>query len=166
MHDGRALPGWRSRSVALSLFVLAMGPARAEPGTSPEDILRLADRTVAQLQMAQYGDLWETAAPMVRATTDKGSFVRQMQATQMTDRAVLDHGWASITRIRYQHSRDIPDGLYANVDYAVHLKNGDVKYRLISFRLEGDGRWYFVGSAERQYSNGVPTQPVIFKFPP
>lgn len=164
MQNGRASPGWRLRCAAPILFVLAMGTARAEPGTSPEDILRLADRTVVQLQLAQYSDLWEAAAPMVRATADKEAFVSQMQATQATDNSVLDHGWASITRIRYQHSRDIPDGLYANVDYAVHLKNGDVTYRLISFRLEGDGRWYFVGSAERQHSNGVPTQPVIFRL--
>lgn len=157
MRDGRAL---------LGALLLATAQARAAPGTSADEILQLADRVVAQLAVAQYGDVWDGAAPLVRLAIDRTAFVRQMQATHQSDGNVSDHGWASITRIQYQSSRDIPDGLYANVDYAVHIKNGSVKYRLISFRLEEDGHWHFVGDAERQRSNGVPTQPAIFSLSP
>ncbi|CAJ0901684.1 hypothetical protein R20233_04648 [Ralstonia sp. LMG 32965] len=146
--------------------VLAAARAHAAPGTSADEILQLADRIAAQFEMAQYGAVWDGAAPMIRWAVDKAAFVRQLQATHKNDGSVLDRGWASIARIQYQNNRDIPDGLYANVDYAVHLKNGGVTYQLISLRLEEDGHWHFVGDARRQRANGIPTQPAIFLLSP
>lgn len=146
--------------------VLAAAQAHAAPGASADEILQLADRTVAQFEMAQYGAVWDAAAPMIRSAADKATFVRQMQATHKHDGDVSDHGWASIARIQYQNNRDIPDGLYANVDYAVHLKSGGVMYQVISFRLEEDGHWHFVGDAQRQRADGISTQPAIFSLLP
>ena len=163
--DGRA---FRSGLLALGMLISATVQAQvlAAPGTSADEILQLADRIVGQLEMGQYGAVWDGAAPLVRAVVSKEAFVQQMQATHRDDGGILDHGWASIVRIEYKNDRDIPDGLYVNVDYAAHLKMGGITYKLLSFRAESDGQWHFVGDSERRGSNGIPTRPAIFSLSP
>ncbi|WP_199030361.1 DUF4019 domain-containing protein [Ralstonia sp. ASV6] len=152
-------------AVAMLMSTTVQAQVQATPGTSADEILQLADRVVAQLETGQYGAVWEGAAPLVRAAVSKEAFARQMQATHRSG-GIQDYGWASIVRIEYKNDRDIPDGLYANVDYAAHLKMGGITYKLLSFRVESDERWHFVGDSDRRGSNEIPTRPAIFSLSP
>ncbi|MDI9653588.1 DUF4019 domain-containing protein, partial [Burkholderia cenocepacia] len=77
-------------------------------------------------------------------------FAADMRHARQSVGAVGHRGWAQVTRIRYTNASTIPDGLYANVDFATTLKNGSTVFEKMSFRLEDDGSWRLTGYVPRQ----------------
>ena len=49
----------------------------------------------------------------------------------------------------------MPDGLYANLDYATTLTSGATVFERLSFRLD-DGRWHLTGYVPRQSQHFAP----------
>ncbi|WP_436967580.1 DUF4019 domain-containing protein [Burkholderia multivorans] len=130
--------------------VIALGAHAQSGGEAADELLRDSDAVFKQLDAGQYGAVWTDAAPFVKARIAQDAFATDMQKARQTVGAVRHRGWAQITRIRYSHTPGLPDGLYANVDYATTLANGTTMFEKLSFRLEHDGRWHVTGYVPRK----------------
>jgi hypothetical protein len=140
-----------------SVLACATAIAFAEPGTSADDLLHDADGIVQQFDAGHFGDVWDDAAPFVKAKIPKDQFVSDTRTARQSFGAVAARGWASVTRIRYASFAGIPDGIYANVDFTTALAQGGTVYELLSFRLESDGKWHLTGYVPRR-SQGSAAQ--------
>lgn len=124
--------------------------AVAAPGTSADELLGDAQRVLQQFDSNHYADAWQDAAPFVKETIPQDRFVSTTSEARQALGTVTRRGWASVTRIQYSGAEGIPDGLYANVDYATTLASGRTVFEMLSFQLGGDGRWRLTGYVPRQ----------------
>ncbi|PMS35754.1 uncharacterized protein DUF4019 [Trinickia symbiotica] len=143
-----------------ALSTLAHG---AEAGTSADELLGDAAFVLKQIDSGQYAAVWQETASFVRAKYTADSFESGLSQLRKQVGAVDHRGWASVTRLTYSHDKAIPDGLYANVDYATWLTDGRVVYEKLSFQLGSDGRWFFTGYEPRPNQGGVPQANVAGK---
>ncbi|MCC8397591.1 DUF4019 domain-containing protein [Paraburkholderia sp. MMS20-SJTR3] len=127
--------------------------AAAEPGASADELLGDANRVLQQLDAGQYNALWQDAAPFMREKMSAQQFAGSLRQARQTVGAVSERGWAAVTRIRYTQVTGVPDGLYANVDFATTLADGHTLFEMVSFQLESDGQWRLTGYAPRQSQN-------------
>jgi hypothetical protein len=137
--------------------------ATAGDGTSADELLKDADQVFQQLDAAHYAALWLDAAPFVKARVPRDEFVGQLLQARQSVGAVSHRGWASITRIRYNRVQGVPDGLYANVDFASILTSGRTVFEMLSFRLDDDGQWHLTGYVPRLTQNVAAAQMQIGK---
>ncbi|WP_321903363.1 DUF4019 domain-containing protein [Burkholderia cenocepacia] len=134
---------------------IAIGAHAQASGESADTLLRDSDAVFKQLDAGQYGAVWTDAAPFVKARFKQDQFAAQMQQARQSVGTVSHRGWAQVTRIRYERTAGMPDGLYANVDYATTLASGATMFEKLSFRLETDGRWHLTGYVPRQTQNAA-----------
>jgi Protein of unknown function (DUF4019) len=132
--------------------------AVAAQGSSADELLGDADRVVQQIDSNQYVDVWQNAAPFVKAKMPQDQFVNATRQSRQSLGAIIRRGWGSVTRIQYTGQAGIPDGLYANVDYATVLANGRQVFELLSFQLEEDGTWRLTGYVPRQAREATTAQ--------
>ena len=124
--------------------------AVAAQGTSADELLGDADRVVQQIDSNRYVDVWHDAAPFVKAKIPQDQFVSGTRQSRQALGAIVRRGWASVTRVQYTGQSGIPDGLYANVNYATTLTNGQSVFELLSFQLGQDGMWHLTGYVPHQ----------------
>jgi hypothetical protein len=124
--------------------------AVAEPGTSADELLGDATSVLQQVDSEQYAEVWQSLAPFVQARASQAQFVDSIRQSRQALGAVSKRGWASVTRIRYTHVTGVPDGLYANVDFATTLASGKSMFEKVSFQLQTDGQWRLTGYSPRQ----------------
>ena len=127
--------------------VLAQG---AQAGDSADELVGNAALVLKKIDAGDYTALWQQTAPFVRGFYTPERFASGLTQARKSVGTVSQRGWASVTRLTYTHVKDIPDGLYANVDYASQLADGRVVYEKVSFQLGSDGHWYFTGYDSRQ----------------
>lgn len=142
--------------VAMLLLMPIATVAMAAPGTSADELLRDADAVLQQIDVAHDGALWDNAALFVKAKIQKPQFIAQIQQGRESFGIVATRGWASVTRVQYMNDRNVPDGLYGNVDYASHTTDGQTVFQLVSFRLEPDGEWHLTGYSVRRTQGASP----------
>lgn len=133
---------------------LSLGPVNA--GTSADELLRAADYAIQQIDAGHYETVYADAAPFVKARYDAQRFANDTRLSRQAVGAIKSRGWAAVTRIVYKGAKDIPDGLYANVDYATTQSSDKVVFEKLSFRLETDGRWHLTGYVPRIAQGPVP----------
>ncbi|AJK48648.1 DUF4019 domain-containing protein [Burkholderia plantarii] len=133
---------------------LSLAPVNS--GTSADELLRDADYALQLLDAGRYQDLWNDAAPFVKQRYDPKRFADDTRMSREAVGAIKSRGWAAVTRIIYSGAKDVPDGLYANVDYATTQTSGKVVYEKVSFRLESDGRWHLTGYVPRVAQGTIP----------
>lgn len=143
--------------------VMACGStlALAQQGTSADELLNDANQILQQLDANHYAALWQDAAPFVKASVPQERFASQMQQARQSVGTVTRRGWASVTRIQYSGAKGIPDGLYANVDFATTLASGRAMFEMLSFRLGDDGQWHLTGYVPRQTQDRTAAQSQI-----
>ncbi|KVP93113.1 hypothetical protein WJ95_05795 [Burkholderia ubonensis] len=146
--------------VTSALLVCALH-AQAEPGASADELLSSAEKVLQQLDSDQFDQLWHDAAPFVRALIPQNQFVTSVKLARHQVGTVARRGWASVTRIQYKQASGIPDGLYANVDFATTLSSGGTMYELVSFQLGSDGRWRLTGYAPRSEQGSASSLKVV-----
>lgn len=122
-------------------------------GDSADELLHDADTILSQLDAGQFNDVWLNAADFVKTRMKDDQFVSDMRRARQTVGTVQHRGWAQVTRINFKGVSNMPDGLYANVDYATTLTTGTTVYEKLSFRLDGDGHWHLTGYTPRQTQN-------------
>jgi hypothetical protein len=132
--------------------------AMADPGTSADELLADAGHVLQQFDAGRYADAWQDVAPYARSRLTQDEFVTSTSLARHAVGAVSSRGWASITRIRYAQAAKLPDGLYANVDFATTLVGGGTMFELLSFRLELDGHWHLTGYQPRTAQGGSTAQ--------
>jgi hypothetical protein len=137
--------------------------AAAEQGTSADELLNDAGQVLQQLDTDRFAALWQDAAPFVKASVSADKFASQMQQARQSVGSVSRRGWASVTRIQYNGAKGVPDGLYANVDYATTVTSGRTLFELVSFRLGEDGHWHLTGYSARSTQDAAATQTQIAK---
>jgi hypothetical protein len=124
--------------------------AVAAQGSSGDELLGDAERIFQQFDSNHYADAWQDAAPFVKAKIPQDQFVSETSQSRQALGAITRRSWASIKRIQYIGSAALPDGLYANVDYASVLASGRTVFELLSFQLGTDGHWHLTGYVPRQ----------------
>ena len=142
--------------IGCALASIAIGAHAQSGGESADVLLRDADVVFKQLDAGQYGAVWADSAAFVKARIKQDPFAADMQHARQSIGPVSHRGWAQITRIRYTNSSSMPDGLYANLDYATTLTSGATVYEKLSFRLDDDGRWRLTGYVPRRAQNYTP----------
>ncbi len=103
-----------------------------------------------QIDSGRYAEVWNSAAPFVKTKIPENEFETTTRQARGSLGAIDHRGWSSVTRIQYANAEQVPDGLYANVDFSTTLVNGRIVYELLSFKLESDGRWHLTGYVPRQ----------------
>ncbi|MCA8019999.1 DUF4019 domain-containing protein [Burkholderia metallica] len=139
--------------IGCAVASIAIGAHAQSSGESADALLRDSDTVFKQLDAGQYGAVWTDAAAFVKARIKQDQFAADMQHARQSVGAVSRRGWAQITRIRYTNAAAMPDGLYANLDFATTLTSGATVFEKLSFRLEDDGRWHLTGYVPRQSQN-------------
>ncbi len=139
---------WLIAGVAASLALSAHAQQRA--GESADELLNDANTVLRQLDAGQFTDVWANAAAFVKRSIKQDEFVAEMRSARQMVGAVQHRGWAQVTRIQSNKAGNLPDGLYANVDFATTLTTSAKMYEKLSFRLDGDGRWHLTGYVPRK----------------
>ncbi|WP_114815363.1 DUF4019 domain-containing protein [Paraburkholderia kururiensis] len=152
-HPNLSRAKWLIGCAAASIAISAHAQSGGE---SADVLLRDADAVFKQLDAGQYGAVWANSAAFVKARIKQDQFTADMQRSRQSVGTVRYRGWAQITRIRYTNAVGMPDGLYANLDYATTLATGATVYEKLSFRLEDDGLWHLTGYVPRQSQNYAP----------
>lgn len=142
--------------IGCAVAALSIGAHAQSGGDSADALLRDADAVFKQLDAGQYRDVWTDSAAFVKARIKQDQFAADMERARQSVGTVRHRGWAQITRIRYTNTAGMPDGLYANLDYATTLASGSIVYEKLSFRLEDDGHWHMTGYVPRQSQNYTP----------
>ena len=154
----------RFTKLAATTLLMSFAAGAMAAGTSADELLRDGDAVLQQIDASHGGALWDNAAPFVKAKFERPQFITQLQQQRQSYGAVTSRGWASVTRLQFTNSHDVPDGLYANVDYASHTADGQTVFELVSFRLEPDGQWHLIGyNARRNQQNNLAVQQVAPK---
>jgi hypothetical protein len=135
------------------LLATSSGIAASSPGLSADELLEDAAGVLKQIDSGHYTEVWNSAAPFIKAKIPEDAFVTTTRQARASIGAIDHRGWSSVMRIQYANATDIPNGLYANVDFSTTLVNGRIVYELLSFKLEGDGRWYLTGYVPRLSQN-------------
>jgi hypothetical protein len=152
-----------ARLTVAGVLACAVGFAAADDGASADVLLHDADDVLQQLDIGRFDDVWNDAAPFVKVKIPKEQFVAQTSAARHALGAVAKRGWAAVVRIHYTNATGIPDGLYANVDYATTLADGQTVYELLSFQLEGDGQWRLTGYVPRRTQGPIGSAAQVAK---
>ncbi|WP_175921811.1 DUF4019 domain-containing protein [Burkholderia latens] len=142
--------------IGCAVAAMSIGAHAQSGGESADALLHDADAVFKQLDTGQYRDVWTDSAAFVKARIKQDQFAADMQRARQSVGTIRHRGWAQITRIRYTNTTGLPDGLYANLDYATTLASGAIVYEKLSFRLEDDGRWHMTGYVPRQSQNATP----------
>jgi hypothetical protein len=145
-----------AQSIAAGLLAATATLGHAQTGASADELIGDADRIVQQLDAGRTAEVWNDVAPFVKSKVTQQQFISETQQARQTLGDVKQRGWAAVTRIRFTNSKVVPDGLYANVDYATTLTSGKVAYEKLSFRFEDDGKWHLTGYVPRQTQGQVP----------
>lgn len=127
--------------------------AASVPGSSADELLDSAMTVLKQIDSGRYAEVWNSAAPFVKTKIPENEFETTTRQARGSLGAIDHRGWSSVTRIQYANAEQVPDGLYANVDFSTTLVNGRIVYELLSFKLESDGRWHLTGYVPRQSQN-------------
>lgn len=118
---------------------------------SADQLIQSGIQVLKQIDDGRAGDVWEAAAPFVKAKFPKAELAATLQQSRQTVGSVTARTWASVNRVRYgQDTTTTPAGLYANVDYSTRLADGRTVFELVSFRQEADGSWRLTGYIPRQ----------------
>ncbi|MBM2770794.1 DUF4019 domain-containing protein [Burkholderia anthina] len=142
--------------IGCALASIAIGAHAQSDGESADALLHDADIVFKLLDAGQYRAVWADSAAFVKARIQPDQFVADIQHARQSVGTVTHRGWAQITRIRYANVATMPDGLYANLDYATTLASGATVFEKLSFRLDDDGRWHLTGYVPRQSQNYAP----------
>nr|WP_244106680.1 DUF4019 domain-containing protein [Paraburkholderia phenazinium] len=140
---------------AVCMLATSTTLAVAAQGSSGDELLNDADRVFQQFDSNQYVEAWQNAAPFVKAKIPQDQFVRTMSQARQALGAITRRGWSSITRVQYVGAAGLPDGLYANVDYASTLASGRTVFETLSFQLGTDGQWHLTGYVPRQTQGAI-----------
>ncbi|KML18384.1 MULTISPECIES: DUF4019 domain-containing protein [Burkholderia] len=145
-----ALPALTSAKwlIGCAVASIAIGAHAQSAAESADTLLRDSDAVFKQLDAGQYGVVWTNAAGFVKARIKQDQFVAEMQHARQSVSTVGHRGWAQMTRVVYKSVPEVPDGLYANVDYTTTLETGTTLYERLSFRLENDS-WHLTGYVPR-----------------
>ena len=143
---------------AVCVLATSTSLAVAAAGTSADELLSDADHVLQQFDSNHYAEVWQNAAPFVKAKIPQDKFVGSTSQARGALGAVTRRGWAQVTRIQYTGANGIPDGLYANVDYATTLASGRTVFELVSFQLGSDGQWRLTGYVPRQTQDAPAAQ--------
>jgi hypothetical protein len=146
------------KTAAVCVLATSASLAVATPGTSADELLSDADHVLQQIDSNQYAEVWQNAAPFIKAKIQQDKFVSMTSQARGAFGAVTRRGWAQVTRIQYTGASGIPDGLYANVDYATTLASGRKVFELVSFQLGSDGQWRVTGYVLRQTQDAPAAQ--------
>lgn len=145
--------------VAACALAAASTLAQAAPaGESADELLTSAAQVLKRIDAGDYATLWQQTAPFVRSLYTADRFANGIAQARKSVGPVNHRGWASVTRLTYSQAKDVPDGLYANVDYATRVADGRTVYEKVSFQLGSDGHWYFTGYDPRQNVAQAPAQ--------
>lgn len=144
---------------AIVLLASSTALAAPAPGSRADELLDDADAVLQRIDAGPIDPLWDDAAPFVKAKIGKQTFIAQLKQMRQSFGPVTARGWASIVRLQYSSDRAVPDGLYANVDYASHTAGGQTVFERVSFRLEPDHRWHLTGYNARRTQQDNPVIP-------
>lgn len=141
-------------SLALSctffLALVAAGSAQAQDA-SADQLIEGGLQVLKQIDSGQGAQVWEAAAPFVKARYPKAELTATWSQARQSVGAVATRTWASVNRVRFaQDTAGTPAGLYANIDYSTRLNDGRTVFELVSFRQEPDGTWRLTGYLPRQ----------------
>jgi hypothetical protein len=125
-------------------------PAVAEPGTSADELLADATSVLQQVDSEHYAEVWQGLASFTQAKISQEQFVNSVRQSRQALGAASTRGWASVTRIRHTNVIGVPDGLYANIDFATTLASGQIVFEKVSFQLQKEGQWRLTGYSPRQ----------------
>lgn len=147
---------YRLAGAACALATLSALAYGAQAGTSADELLDDAQHVLQQIDAGQYATVWQDTAPFVRENYSTDAFQKALAQSRKAVGSIDHRGWASVTRLTYAHDKVVPDGLYANVDYATWLTDGRIVYEKVSFQLGSDGHWHFTGYEPRQNQGSAP----------
>jgi hypothetical protein len=147
----------------VSAAMLGAAHAAAQPGDSADELVRDATSTLQLIDDAHFDIVWDGAAPFVKAKIEKGRFVTDTQRVRQLLGTVTKRGWTSVTRVQFTGDQNVPNGMYANVDFFTTLASGRTVFERLSFRLETDGHWHLTGYVPRQLQDVVTTPPPAAK---
>lgn len=135
---------------AILVLAGAAGSAPAQDA-SADQIIQNGLQVLKQIDAGQTGDVWENAAPFIKARFPKAELMSTLTQSRQTVGVIAVRTWASVNRVRFVLDTPAnPAGLYANVDYSTRLANGQTVFELLSFRQEADGGWHLTGYVPRQ----------------
>lgn len=137
------------RLLAALAFTVAASCAMAQEGASADELIQTALAGLRQIDENRSGELWDATSAFVKTKLPREEFVSGVQRARQTVGSVTRRDWASVVRIRYQDDSSVPNGLYANVDFATRLSDGKTVYEMVSLRLEPSG-WKLTGYVPRE----------------
>lgn len=141
----------RLAKICTFLVLSSAAAATLAQDASADQIIQNGLQVLKQIDDGQTGDVWENAAPFVKARFPKAELANTLRQSRQTVGTIALRTWASVNRIRYQQdTTTTPAGLYANVDYSTRLADGRTVFELLSFRQEADGAWRLTGYVPRQ----------------
>lgn len=142
----------------IAAAMLAAGPlAHAQASPSPDAVLQSAEDVLKQIDDGRFDLVWRDSAAFVKERYTAQRFADDTRRLRAPLGAVARRGWSDIMLIQFANTKDVPDGLYANVDFTTTLQGGKVVFEKLSLHRESDGRWHLVSYAPREQQGVTPS---------
>ncbi|AIO69804.1 DUF4019 domain-containing protein [Burkholderia oklahomensis] len=129
-----------AQCVLASVMTAAGAFAHAETGPSADALLQSTESVLKQIDDGHFDDVWRDSAAFVGNTYTEQRFGDDTRRSRAPLGAVAKRGWSDITLIQFSNAKDVPDGLYANVDFTTTLQSGKTMFEKLSSRQESDGK--------------------------
>ncbi|MEH6421568.1 DUF4019 domain-containing protein [Pseudomonas sp. CGJS7] len=126
---------------------MAAAPASVgRPALIEPDAIRDAGlRVVVGIDAGKVGELWDGGSAMLKRDVARDAFMANIASTRKGSERPTARDWIAIHRA--QGGGTLPAGQYASVQFATTFAGGHALREILSFRLDDDGVWRFVGYA-------------------
>lgn len=141
---------WRRLCWAAGLMCLLAGPARGQE-LDATAMIRGGLEVIQMIDAGNTGELWDGAGPGAKRRVTRAEFIRQIAQARAPLGAAQQRTWVAVNRQAINN--DDPDlaGQYVSVEYETRFANrANASVReLISFHLDRDATWRFIGYVVR-----------------
>lgn len=108
--------------------------------------LRDAALTVAQaVDAGQAAQLWQSSSPAIRDSMPQQQFIASLTRVRQPFGRPEQRQWTSVAVRDVAQQGSMKAGRYGSVDFSSTFTGNRRAHELVSFRLDEDGQWRFVG---------------------
>lgn len=135
-----------SRFLTTVTAVLAIQAAHAQTAPPGADAAIQATNSVTQLiDQNKSADVWDGAAVGAKAAIPRDTFVARINETRAALGPLKSRTWTTVKRQTIPAGGSAPAGRYMSVEYDTVFGANQSAQELVTFRLEEDGTWRFMG---------------------
>ena len=136
------------RLLATVTAALVIQTAYAQtPPPGADGAIQATNSIVQLIDQKKSADVWDGAAAAAKAVVPRDTFVSRIDEARKALGELKSRTWTTVKRQTVPAGAQIPAGRYVSVEYDSVFGANRPAQELVTFRLDEDGIWRFMGYA-------------------